>query len=133
MNAYSWTMEVILKLAFYILCVLVPLHMLMAHEYCRWQRELSARRHGVIVDRFDALDDASEVIGIYRGVEIHDTVTFQGVRYEFFGVAPSGKQDRLRGDELYLDPGLLYVSRDGSLMDGPPAARDQRNMRISRR
>jgi hypothetical protein len=126
-------MEVILKLAFYILCVLVPLHMLMAHEFHRWQRELSARRHGVIVNRFDALDEATEVIGIYCGVEIHRTVTFQGVQYEFFGVAPSGRQGTLRQDELYLDPGLLYVSRDGSLMDEPPAVRDQRSMRVSRR
>ncbi len=126
-------MEVILKLTFYILCVLVPLHMLMAHEFHRWQRELSARRHGVIVHRFEALDEASEVIGIYGGVEIHRTVTFQGVQYEFFGVAPSGGQAKLRQDELYLDPGLLYVSRDGSLIDGPRAARDQRSTRSSRR
>jgi hypothetical protein len=126
-------MEVILKLTFYILCVLVPLHMLMAHEFHRWQRELSARRHGVIVHRFDALDDASEVIGVYGGVQIHRTVTFQGVQYEFHGVASSGEQGKLRRDELYLDPGLLYVSRDGSLIDGPPAARDQGSMRISRR
>jgi hypothetical protein len=133
MNAYSWMMEVILKLAFYILCVLVPLHMLMAHEFHRWQRELAARRHGVIVHRFDALDEASEVIGSYGGVEIHRTVTFQGVQYEFFGVAPSGRSARLRRDELYLDPGLLYVSRDGSLMDAPLEARDQRSIRISRR
>lgn len=126
-------MEVILKLAFYILCVLVPLHMLMAHEFHRWQRELSARRHGVIVHQLDALDEASEVIGVYSGVQIHRTVTFQGVQYEFLGVAPSGGQGKLRQDELYLDPGLLYVNRDGSLMDGPPAARDQRSMRISRR
>lgn len=126
-------MEVVLKLAFYILCVLVPLHILMAHEFHRWQRELSARRHGVIVHRLDALDEASEVIGLYSGVEIHRTVTFQGVQYEFFGVAPAGGQGKLRRDELYLDPGLLYVSRDGSLMDAPPAGRDQRNVRTSRR
>jgi hypothetical protein len=107
-------MEAILKLAFYMMCVLVPLHMLMAHEFHRWQRELATRRHGVIVHRFDALDDASEVIGIYSGVEIHRTVTFQGVQYEFFGVAPSREEGMLRRDELYLDPGLLYISRDGS-------------------
>jgi len=107
-------MEVVLKLAFFMLCVLVPLHMLMAIEFHRWQRAVASRRRGVVVHRFDALDDASEVIGNYGGVEIHRTVTFQGVQYEFFGVAPSGDGGRLRRDELYLDPGLLYVSRDGS-------------------
>jgi len=107
-------MEVILKLAFYMMCILVPLHMLMAHEYHRWQRDLATRRHGVVVHRFDALDDASEVIGVYGGVEIHRTVTFHGVQYEFFGVAPSCNLDTLRRDELYLDPGLLYISRVGS-------------------
>jgi len=113
-NAYSQTMEVVLKLAFYMMCILVPLHLLMAHEYHRWQRDVATRRHGVVVHRLDALDAASEVIGVYGSVEIHRTVTFQGVQYEFFGVAPAGDLGMLRGDQLYLDPGLLYVSRDGS-------------------
>ncbi len=107
-------MEIILKLAFYMLCVLLPLHMLMTHEYLRWQRERNVRRRGVVVHRLEALDNASDVIGSYCGAEIHRTVTFEGTHYEFFGVAPSGKYDALRRDELYLDPGLLYVSRDDS-------------------
>lgn len=107
-------MEVVLKLAFCMLCIVVPLHMLMAFEFRRWQRDVASRRHGVVVHRFDALDDASEVIGNYGGVEIHRTVTFKGVQYEFFGVAPSRDGGGLRRDQLYLDPGLLYISRDGS-------------------
>lgn len=107
-------MEVILKLFFYMVCILLPLHMLMTHEFHRWQREQTVRRYGVVVHRFEALDDASEVIGSYCGAEIHRTVTFDGTRYEYFGVAPSGERRALRRDELYLDPGLLYVSRDES-------------------
>lgn len=107
-------MEVILKLVFYMLCIVTPLHMLMARECQRWVRAHEARRGGVIVRRRDALDEASEVIGSYRGTEIPRTVTFQGMRYEFSGVIPSGDHGALRRDQLYLDPGLLYVSRDGS-------------------
>lgn len=106
--------EVVLKLFFYMLCILLPLHMLMTYQFHRWQKEQTVRRHGVVIDRFEALDGASEVIGSYWGAEIHRTVTFQGQRYEFSGVAPSGDPRALRRDELYLDPGLLYVSRDGS-------------------
>ena len=107
-------MEVILKLVFYMLCIVTPLHMLMARECRRWVRAHEHRRHGVVVSRFDALDGASEVIGSYRGAEIHRTVTFQGTQYEFSGVSPSAAESKLRQDQLYLAPGLLYVSRDGS-------------------
>ena len=103
-------MEVILKLAFYMLCILLPLHMLMTREFYRWKRAESCRRQGVIVRRFEALDDATEVIGSYCGADIHRTVTFQGMRYEFTGIVPSGGRAAVRRDELYLDPGLLYIS-----------------------
>ena len=106
-------MEVILKLAFYMLCILVPLHLLMSREYVRWQRAQAPQLHGVVVRRFDALDGASEVIGSYCGAEIHRTVTFHGTQYEFFGVVPAGGQGTVRQGELYLPPGLLYVSCDG--------------------
>ena len=107
-------MEVILKLVFYMLCILLPLHMLMMHEYQRWRNAESGRRYGVVVRRFDALDAASEVIGSYCGAEIHRTVTFHGIQYEFLGVVPTGEQGAVHEGELYLPPGLLYVNRDGS-------------------
>lgn len=112
--AYSGPVEVVLKLLFYMLCILLPLHMLMTYQFHLWQRERSARRHGIVIHRFEALDDASEVIGSYCGTEIHRTVTFDGMRYEFFGVVPENDRRALHRDELYLDPGLLYVSRDDS-------------------
>ena len=107
-------MEVVLKLLFYMLCILLPLHMLIFHEFHRWQASESARRLGVVVRRLDALDEASEVIGSYCGAEIHRTVTFHGVQYEFFGVVPTGEQETVHDGELYLPPGLLYVNCDGS-------------------
>jgi hypothetical protein len=111
---YIDNVEVILKLVFYILCILLPLHMLLMREFDRWMHAENIRREGVIVRRFDALDDASEVIGSYRGANIHRTVTFHGMRYEFSGVFPPGRHGALHRDELYLDPGLLYISCDGS-------------------
>jgi hypothetical protein len=107
-------MAVIFELVFYIACVLLPLHLLMMYEFHRWKSAENLRRHGVVIRRFDALDDASEVIGSYCGARIHRTVTFQGMRYEFSGVVPRGNQDAIHRGELYLDPGLLYVNCDGS-------------------
>jgi hypothetical protein len=109
-------MEEIFQLMFYMGCVLLPLHLLVMHEFHRWKSTEyeHIRRHGVVIRRIDALDDASEVIGSYCGAEIHRTVTFQGMRYEFSGVVPSGDASAVRRDELYLDPGLLYVNCDGS-------------------
>lgn len=113
-RVYSVRMEAVFTLALYMLCVLLPLHLLIMRELHRLKSPEYIRQHGVIVHRFDALDDVSEVIGSYRGAEIHRTVTFKGMRYEFSGVVPSGHDGAVHRNELYLDPGLLYVSCDGS-------------------
>lgn len=68
------------------------------------------REVGVVVKSARALDDAVDVIGRYMGVDIYRAVTFKGVRYEFNCVAPPAFKRYLRGRQLYLEPGLVYVS-----------------------
>jgi hypothetical protein len=63
----------------------------------------------VIIRRPEALDARSEVIGNYLGAAIHRSVQFKGMQYEFAGVVPPRYQKRIDENELYLDPGLLYV------------------------
>ena len=62
-------------------------------------------------DRWHRSFAASEVIGSYLGAEIRATVTFKGMRYEFAGVVSPAHQAEINANELYLDPGLLYVTR----------------------
>jgi hypothetical protein len=37
-------------------------------------------------------------------------VTFKGMVYEFAGVVPARYQKRIDKNELYIEPGLLYVT-----------------------
>ncbi len=68
------------------------------------------RRMGVVVVRTTALDEMSDVIGRYMGSDIFGSVVFRGMRYEFVGVAPPHYIEVMRGSELLLKPGLLYVT-----------------------
>lgn len=76
-----------------------------------WRRLCDPQRWkyvGVIVRRVEALDSVMDVIGRYMGRDIHRLVVFHGFRYEFKGVAPQSYKRRMRGAELFLEPGLLY-------------------------
>jgi len=65
----------------------------------------------VIIKRIEALDATGEVIGCYLGAPIFGRADFKGMAYEFVGVVPAKYPTRIRENELYLDPGLLYVTR----------------------
>jgi hypothetical protein len=95
------------------LAIMLPLHWAVMHELERSQSPEYFRRHGVVIKRHEALDAAAEVIGTYGGAAIHRSVTFKGMVYEFAGVVPPRYQQRIDENELYIDPGLLYVTRPG--------------------
>lgn len=68
------------------------------------------KRVGVVIVRATALDEMSDVIGRYMDSDIFGSVVFRGMRYEFVGVAPPHYMEVMRGSELLLKPGLLYVT-----------------------
>ena len=85
----------------------------------RWlvQRELDKledprylRDHGVVIVAPSALEAHSEPIGRYRDSEIWGSVTFKGMLYRFDHVARARERERLSARELYLPPGLVYVT-----------------------
>lgn len=85
----------------------------------RWlvQRELDKledprylRRHGVVIVVPSALEAHSEPIGRYNGSEIWGSVTFKGMLYRFDHIARARERERLSARELYLPPGLVYVT-----------------------
>jgi hypothetical protein len=101
----------VLSCVLIMLAIALPLHWAVLHELERWESPEYFRRYGVIVKHEQALDDAAEVIGMYCGAPIHRSVTFKGMVYEFAGVVPPRRQKRIDENELYIEPGLLYVTR----------------------
>jgi hypothetical protein len=87
----------------------LPLHWVVTAQFAWWASPEYFRRYGVIILRTEALDSRTEVIGHYRGAGIHRTVAFKGMEYEFDAVVSPGYRARIGENELYLDPGLLYV------------------------
>lgn len=43
---------------------------------------------------------------------IYRAVTFKGMVYEFDRITTPGYKNRIDHDELYLDPGLIYIAHD---------------------
>jgi hypothetical protein len=103
--------EPILAIAL-IAILLAPLHLMVMYQLDRMDSPAYLRRFGVIVLRLEALDSCAEVIGSYAGRAIYGAVTFKAMVYDFDRIATPGCKKRIGHDELYLDPGLIYVARD---------------------
>lgn len=68
------------------------------------------RRQGVIIRRADVLQEKSAVIGHYDGREIYASVTFMGMVYRFDRIVTPSYRASVCERELFLEPGLLYVT-----------------------
>jgi hypothetical protein len=95
--------------------VLIALAMLPFHVLLQWQLSRLTdpgviRREGVVILKEEILEAHSEPIANYFGHEIWGTVTFMGMVYRFDRVAGSRYRAHVRERELYLDPGLVYVT-----------------------
>jgi len=83
------------------------------HLAVQWQLGLLSsprylRKHGVVICRDDVVQYGAEVIGSYRGRDIHESVVFMGMHYRFERVATPSYEVQPR--ELLLAPGLVYVT-----------------------
>ena len=92
-----------------ILILLAPLHFRVIHLLNRLDSPGYLREVGVIILRQEALESCAEIIGTYRGAAIYRAVTFRGMEYEFAGVVSPRYKARIDENELYLDPGMLYL------------------------
>jgi hypothetical protein len=72
------------------------------------------RARGVVLASESELEAFAPRVGTYHGCEIHDWVRYKGSRYEFAYVAAPAYQARLKKNELYLPPGLVYVRADAA-------------------
>lgn len=96
------------------LALVLPLRWAVMREVERWESPEHFRRSGVIIKRMDALDIQGEAIGRYLDTPIPGSLGFKGMVYEFAGVVPANYQRRIDANELYLEPGLLYVTSAGA-------------------
>ena len=64
---------------------------------------------GVVTLRPERLDGHGELIGRYGAAPIYRSGRFKDMEYEFAGLVPPRCVRPIDENELYIEPGLLYV------------------------
>lgn len=88
--------------------LMVPLYILMQQGLKDLPRH--ARRSGVYMESARELELSEEVVGSYQDRPIHAWIGFLGMTYRFDRVAPRAYRRRVAQRELFLEPGLVYVT-----------------------
>jgi hypothetical protein len=99
-----------LEAALVVAALALPFYFFTSWQLARLVDPDYVRRQGVVILREEILQQKSAVIGYYAGREIHATVTFMGMVYRFDRVVLSSYSRSVRERELFLEPGLLYVT-----------------------
>jgi hypothetical protein len=99
-----------LEAAVLIALLVLPFHWLVRRELDKLDDPGYLRRHGVVIVSAGALEAHSEAIGLYQDREIWGSVTFMGMLYRFDRIVPERQRERISARELYLAPGLVYVT-----------------------
>ena len=68
------------------------------------------RTQGVVIVADRILEERSAPIGVYKGYPIWGSVTFMGMQYRFDRVIDARHREHIKARELYLEPGLVYVT-----------------------
>jgi hypothetical protein len=92
------------------LILALPLLWLVQREMAHLSDPGYLRAHGVVIVSERALQAHSEPIGEYRGHPIWASVRFMDMEYRFDRVADRRVRERLSPRELFLDPGLVYIT-----------------------
>jgi hypothetical protein len=90
--------------------VALPFYLLVRWELGRLADPAYLRAHGVAIRSEKAIERRGTVIGSYCGREIYSEVGFMGMVYRFDRVAPRSYCDRVGARELFLEPGLVYLT-----------------------
>jgi len=106
-----------LEAALLVLLVGLPFHLLVHWQLAR-MRDAHRCETGVVIRRDEALEDHSGPIGALGGRAIYGSVTFMGRVYRFDRIAEPWYRARVRPREIFLEPGLVYVTDRSD----PPAA-----------
>ena len=63
-----------------------------------------------MIRTLDAFDEIADTIGRYANTEIYRFVVFKGMRYEFDRIEGTDYHCRIRANEFFMKPGLVYVA-----------------------
>lgn len=99
-----------IEAAILVLLLSLPLHWLVLRHFDQLGDPAYFRRHGVVIVCERALEARSAPIGEYMGRPIWGSVTFKGMEYRFDRVLDARCRERIGPGELFLDPGLVYVT-----------------------
>ena len=100
-----------LEAAALVLLLLLPLHLLVQRELRRLGDPRHIRESGVAIENSAAVERRGDIVGSYSGSEIYAEVVFMQMVYRFDRIAPPAYRYRVGPRELYLDPGLVYVTQ----------------------
>jgi hypothetical protein len=92
------------------LILALPLLWVVQREMANLSDPRYLRDHGVVIVSERALQAHSEPIGEYRGHPIWARVRFMDMEYRFDRVAERSARHRLSPRELFLYPGLVYIT-----------------------
>jgi len=99
-----------LEAALLMAILVLPFHFAVQYQLDRLDDPAWLREHGVVIVKESALSGHADPIGKYRGHEIWRAVTFKGMTYRFDHVARPAERERIHARELYLEPGLVYLT-----------------------
>lgn len=88
---------------------------LLAFLFVQWERTLMpqpsyARRIGAVLEHAGLVRASDEIVGYLDGQPIYAVVEFMGMRYRFEAVVPPSFRHRVGPRQLYVAPGLLYMT-----------------------
>jgi hypothetical protein len=99
-----------IEAAAFVLAFFVPFHWLVLRHVARLEDPGYLRRHGVVIVSERALQARSAPVGQFMGAPIWGSVTFKGMVYRFERIQPASRREALGPGELFLEPGLVYIS-----------------------
>ena len=99
-----------IEAALAVAALVAPFYVLVRWQLDRLSDPAYLRANGVAVARPSVIERRGPIIGRYRSTEIHAELFFMGMVYRFDRVEPPGYCERVGPRELYLEPGLVYVT-----------------------
>ena len=100
-----------LEAATLVLLLALPWLWLVQRELAKLSDPAYLRKHGVVIVTERALESHGAPIGEYLGHPIWDSVQFMGMDYRFDHVQDRRARERLAPGELFIEPGLVYLTR----------------------
>lgn len=95
-----------------IAAAVLPVYFVQRIELSHRTSPLYWKRAGVVIKKLTALDSVADIIGRYDGGDIYRYVVFKGISYYYDRVVSPNYKYRLGQNELYMEPGVLYVTPD---------------------